>query len=62
MMKMEQGKCPLCGGELEFKILNRKTTWYCASCRAEGEVKKDNVLVIYSCSAKGSMCNLVSNY
>lgn len=61
-MNVKQGNCPLCGGELEFKILNRKTKWYCASCRAEGEVKKGNVLVIYSCSAKGSMCDLVNNY
>ena len=53
MKKTAINKCPLCGGELEFKILNRKTKWYCASCRAEGEVKKDNVLVIYSFQRKG---------
>lgn len=41
---------------------NRKAKCYCASCRTEDEVKKDNAHFIDSCSAKGSMSNLVSNY
>lgn len=50
-------KCPLCGKEVKFDGKH----WYCKPCSAEGTVE-NGVLVISSCSAKGSMSDLVSNY
>lgn len=57
-----RNKCPLCDSKLEFEKSDKITKWYCTKCRADGEVWKDNLLVICSCSAKGSMCDEVSNY